>query len=61
MCSKCKFTGCKKSVKILRFQCQYCNLAFCLKHQVPESHLCNAPVSPLKAGTAVVPSKISFI
>ena len=32
---------CKKKIAILRFQCKFCDLAFCSKHQLPEEHMCN--------------------
>lgn len=32
---------CRKKIAILRFQCKFCDLTFCSKHQLPEEHECN--------------------
>lgn len=44
--STCVCFKCKKSVMIMRFDCKFCEKAYCLKHQLPERHQCNIRESP---------------
>ena len=37
---RCTFDGCKKKIHLINFTCDYCNKKFCLKHRLPEIHLC---------------------
>lgn len=61
MDKRCNFPGCKKKLKTMRFDCQWCTKSFCLAHQIPEAHRCTAPVPSIKADSAIIPEKISFI
>ncbi len=37
----CNYKGCK-SREVFRFECDVCNLNFCVKHRMPEIHLCKS-------------------
>uniref|UniRef100_A0A6C0KB83 AN1-type domain-containing protein n=1 Tax=viral metagenome TaxID=1070528 RepID=A0A6C0KB83_9ZZZZ len=61
MNKRCSLPDCKKKLKTMRFECQWCSETFCLAHQIPEAHNCADPVPRSKADQAVIPAKISFI
>ena len=38
---RCSFEKCKKKPAIIVGHCKTCNMNYCSKHRLPESHLCN--------------------
>ena len=39
--SQCKFSDCCDKISITIGACKWCSKSFCLKHRLPEAHLCN--------------------
>ena len=38
--SQCKFSDCCDKISIAIGTCKWCSKSFCLKHRLPEAHLC---------------------
>ena len=36
---RCSF--CRKKINMMSFKCKFCDINYCCKHQLPETHKCN--------------------
>ncbi len=37
---RCSFEDCRKKLTLINIKCCYCELLFCIEHQLPEVHVC---------------------
>lgn len=59
--NKCACNGCKKKLNTLSFTCKWCSKSYCLKHQLPETHLCSSFSRGTVSLQQIVPPKIQKI
>ena len=53
---KCVFKECDQK-EIVEIRCEFCKLAFCLKHRLPVDHNCSARNEQIKPDNGVVPKE----